>query len=121
MREALEECGLLLAEPLGGDAPVDALRARAMLREGQPFAQVLAALQLRLQTRQLAPWSRWITPLAPTMGTRRFDTRFLSPRRLPTRPRDTTTRKPPTACGWRRARRWSNTAMAASTWRRRKS
>lgn len=76
LREALEECGLLLAEPLGGHRAVDAARARAMLREGQPFAQVLAALQLRLQTRHLAPWSRWVTPLAPTMGTRRFDTRF---------------------------------------------
>ncbi len=76
LREALEECGLLLAEPLGGATPVDAARARAMLRAGQPFAQVLATLQLRLQTRQLAPWSRWITPLAPTVGTRRFDTRF---------------------------------------------
>ena len=76
LREALEECGLLLAEPLGGTSAVNATRARAMLREGQPFAQVLGALQLRLQTRQLAPWSRWMTPLAPTMGTRRFDTRF---------------------------------------------
>ena len=76
LREALEECGLLLAEPLAGTTAVNATRARAMLREGQPFAQVLGALQLRLQTRQLAPWSRWVTPLAPTMGTRRFDTRF---------------------------------------------
>ena len=76
LREALEECGLLLAEPLGGTTAVDADRARAMLREGQSFAQVLTTLQLRLQTRQLAPWSRWITPLAPSMGTRRFDTRF---------------------------------------------
>lgn len=76
LREALEECGLLLAEPLGGTSAVNATRARAMLREGQPFAQVLGALQLRLQTRQLAPWSRWVTPLAATMGTRRFDTRF---------------------------------------------
>lgn len=76
LREALEECGLLLAEPLGGTSAVNATRTRAMLREGQPFAQVLGALQLRLQTRQLAPWSRWVTPLAPTMGTRRFDTRF---------------------------------------------
>ena len=76
LREALEECGLLLAEPVGATPAVNAPRARAMLREGQPFAQVLGALQLRLQTRQLAPWSRWVTPLAPTMGTRRFDTRF---------------------------------------------
>jgi hypothetical protein len=47
-----------------------------MLREGMPFADMLAALQLRLQTRQLAPWSRWITPLSPTVSSRRFDTRF---------------------------------------------
>ena len=39
LREALEECGLLLAEPLGGTSAVNATRARAMLREGQPFAQ----------------------------------------------------------------------------------
>ncbi|MDD2713851.1 MAG: NUDIX hydrolase, partial [Simplicispira sp.] len=43
---------------------------------GMAFGDVLATLQLRLQTRQLAPWSRWITPLAPTLSTRRFDTRF---------------------------------------------
>ena len=76
LREALEECGLLLAEPAQVGQPLDALRARAMLREGMPFAEMLAALQLRLRTRQLAPWSRWITPLAPSVGTRRFDTRF---------------------------------------------
>lgn len=76
LREALEECGLLLAEPTAAHARLDAPRARAMLREGQPFTQVLATLGLRLATRQLAPWSRWITPLAPAMGTRRFDTRF---------------------------------------------
>jgi 8-oxo-dGTP pyrophosphatase MutT (NUDIX family) len=76
LREALEECGLLLAEALAPQTPLDAPRARAMLREGMPFAEVLATLQLRLRTRQLAPWCRWITPLAPSMGTRRFDTRF---------------------------------------------
>ena len=76
LREALEECGLLLAEGASPSAQVDALRARALLREGMPFCDMLAQLQLRLQTRQLAPWSRWITPLAPSMGTRRFDTRF---------------------------------------------
>lgn len=76
LREALEECGLLLAEPAQAQAPVDAPRARAMLREGQPLAQVLAALQLRLSTRRMCAWSRWITPVTPAMATRRFDTRF---------------------------------------------
>ena len=76
LREALEECGLLLAEAADPSTQVDALRARAMLREGMPFCDMLTQLQLRLQTRQLAPWSRWITPLAPSLGTRRFDTRF---------------------------------------------
>ncbi len=76
LREALEECGLLLAEPLQAGAPLDAPRARAMLREGQPLAQVLSHLGLRLATQRLAAWSRWITPLSPAMGTRRFDTRF---------------------------------------------
>ncbi|NMM87039.1 NUDIX hydrolase [Rhodococcus sp. SRB_17] len=76
LREALEECGLLLAEPAGAPQRVDALRARALLQAGLPFAAVLATLGLRLQTRQLAPWSRWITPLAPSMASRRFDTRF---------------------------------------------
>ena len=76
LREALEECGLLLAEDMHRSAPVDALRARALLRGGMAFGDVLTLLQLRLQTRQLAPWSRWITPLAPSVGPRRFDTRF---------------------------------------------
>ncbi len=76
LREALEECGLLLAEPTHPGQTLDAPRARAMLREGMPFADMLMALHLRLHTRQLAPWSRWITPLAPSVGTRRFDTRF---------------------------------------------
>ena len=76
LREALEECGLLLAENVHQHAPVDAPRARALLRSGVAFGDVLTQLQLRLQTRQLAPWSRWITPLAPSVGPRRFDTRF---------------------------------------------
>ena len=76
LREALEECGLLLAEPLEPQALLDAPRARALLREGLGLAQMLEALRLRLATRQLCAWSRWITPLAPAMATRRFDTRF---------------------------------------------
>lgn len=76
LREALEECGLLLAEAATPQARLDAPLARAQLRAGQPFAQVLAGLGLRLATRQLLPWSRWITPTSPAMSTRRFDTRF---------------------------------------------
>ena len=75
LRETLEDCGLLLAEPLQS-GPVDAVRARAMLCEGQPLAQVLAALRLRLATRRMQAWSRWITPLVPSRASRRFDTRF---------------------------------------------
>lgn len=76
LRETLEECGLLLAESTVQAATIDALRARAMLRDGMAFYDVLRTLQLRLQTKQLAPWARWITPTSPSVGSRRFDTRF---------------------------------------------
>lgn len=78
LREALEECGLLLATPADSSADLARLAPdlRAQLRTGQPFAQALAARGLRLGTQQLVPWSRWITPASPAMSTRRFDTRF---------------------------------------------
>jgi 8-oxo-dGTP pyrophosphatase MutT (NUDIX family) len=76
LREALEECGLLLAEPQTAGQGVDAGDARKRLRGGQAFTSVLETLALRLQTRALLPWSRWITPVAPSMSSRRFDTRF---------------------------------------------
>ena len=76
LREALEECGLLLADPLASDKALDVTMARARLRGGEPFTAMLEAMELRLQTRALAPWSRWITPVVPSMSTRRFDTRF---------------------------------------------
>lgn len=76
LREALEECGLLLAQSARSGAPPDAPRARALLGQGQGFSQVLQSLGLRLATQALVPWSRWITPVAPVLPTRRFDTRF---------------------------------------------
>ena len=76
LREALEECGLLLADPLDKDKALDVVSARARLRGGEPFTTLLQAMALRLQTRALSPWSRWITPLAPSVASRRFDTRF---------------------------------------------
>lgn len=73
VREVFEECGILFAEGAGA---AHAQRATAMLRYGKTFADVLADMQLRLQTISLAPWSRWITPIAPSVMNKRFDTRF---------------------------------------------
>ena len=53
-----------------------ATQARALLREGYAFDEVLAQMQLRLQTQSLAPWSRWVTPRVPSVMNKRFDTRF---------------------------------------------
>ena len=65
LREAYEECGVLLAEA-----------APTVLPQGLGFNAALAQLQLRLQTRALAPWSRWVTPRMPSVSSKRFDTRF---------------------------------------------
>lgn len=73
LREAFEECGVLFAQ---GAEHHHSQRLSAQIRAGQPFNQVLGSLQLRLQTRALLPWSRWITPNSPTVSRKRFDTRF---------------------------------------------
>ena len=73
VREAFEESGILFAQGATHD---HASRATALLREGHAFDEVLAQMQLRLQTRSLAPWSRWITPKLSSVMTKRFDTRF---------------------------------------------
>ena len=74
LREAFEESGVLFAhgQPLHGLAD----RAAALLREGQHFNAVLAQMALRLQTLSIVPWSRWITPVVPSVTNKRFDTRF---------------------------------------------
>ena len=73
LREAFEESGVLYAD--GAD---DALAkvANALLREGHSFDEMLGLLGLRLQTRHLLPWVRWVTPLMPSVMNKRFDTRF---------------------------------------------
>ncbi len=79
LREAFEESGVLFAQGVSGlpfDAADHAERAAALLREGHGFNTVLARMGLRLQTRNLIPWSRWITPTAPSVTNKRFDTRF---------------------------------------------
>ncbi len=73
LREAFEESGVLYAH--GASAAQVALAA-ALLREGQGFAELLRQLGLRLDTRSVLPWSRWITPKMASVSSKRFDTRF---------------------------------------------
>lgn len=74
LREAFEESGVLFADGLPPSGLAD--RAAALLREGLGFNTVLAQLALRLQTLGIVPWSRWITPVTPSVTNKRFDTRF---------------------------------------------
>jgi 8-oxo-dGTP pyrophosphatase MutT (NUDIX family) len=73
LREAFEECGVLFAH---GAAQSHSLQLAQALQQGRPFNQVLAELQLRLQTQSVLPWSRWVTPKMPSISSKRFDTRF---------------------------------------------
>ncbi len=70
-REALEEAAILPAEPVPDAPTLERLRAR-LAREGD-FRHVLEAAGLRLTTRALIPFARWITPQAEA---RRYDARF---------------------------------------------
>jgi 8-oxo-dGTP pyrophosphatase MutT (NUDIX family) len=80
VREALEECGVLFARLGAHEALVHDAQQRQQwqqaLHRGQGFADVLHSAGLRLDTQHLAPWSRWITPIQPSVTNRRFDTRF---------------------------------------------
>jgi len=73
VREVFEESGILFAQDATSEHAEHATR---LLREGQAFDEVLTDMQLRLHTRSLAPWSRWITPVRPSVMSKRFDTRF---------------------------------------------
>lgn len=80
LRETFEEAGILLAEPdPEGQAvttPDGVSSVRASLQAGLDWPQALAQAGLRWHTRGLMPWTRWITPLRPAVGSHRFDTRF---------------------------------------------
>jgi 8-oxo-dGTP pyrophosphatase MutT (NUDIX family) len=80
VREVLEECGVLYArasdsQVLAHDA-VQRQQWQQALHGGQGFAEVLHNAGLRVDTQHLAPWSRWITPVQPSVTNKRFDTRF---------------------------------------------
>lgn len=80
VREALEECGVLFARVAQQDALAHDAHQRQQwqqaLHGGQTFVQVLHSAGLRVDTQHLAPWSRWITPIQPSVTNKRFDTRF---------------------------------------------
>lgn len=76
VREAFEECGVLLAHGGPTGTPIDTAQATALCRAGLGFNDMLAQMALRLDTRSLAPWSRWITPVNSLIMNKRFDTRF---------------------------------------------
>ncbi|MGV1046144.1 NUDIX hydrolase [Limnohabitans sp.] len=74
MREAFEECRVLLGQAENGSADLSALQAS--LSAGQSWTQALQAHALTLQTEALVPWTRWITPKQASVTNKRFDTRF---------------------------------------------
>jgi 8-oxo-dGTP pyrophosphatase MutT (NUDIX family) len=73
IREAFEESGVLFAENASPDVIA---KAYALIKEGVGFDDILSQLGLRLQTKALQPWSRWITPKLASVSSKRFDTRF---------------------------------------------
>ena len=72
IREAFEECGVLLARPKGDGRIVPAERASALDRSA-PFADLMAREGLAPAIDALVPFARWITP---AFLPKRFDTHF---------------------------------------------
>lgn len=73
LREVFEESGVLFAHGASTDTTAS---AAAMRQDGVDFGTMLARLSLRLQTQDVLPWSRWITPKLASVSHKRFDTRF---------------------------------------------
>lgn len=73
-RETFEECGVLLAH--GADAGLQGRAVTAHRKEGASFVDVLERFDLQVDVGGMSAWSRWITPVIPSMTTKRFDTRF---------------------------------------------
>lgn len=80
IREAFEECGMLLAKPQGGRTLIGGTELaalepyRAKLARGEVrLIDFLRTERLRLACDQLTPFAHWITP---AMMPKRFDTHF---------------------------------------------
>ena len=74
IREAFEECRVLLGQE-GPSEPL-AQQLQAALQQGRSWNQALLQLDVQMNSGQLVPWSRWITPRQPSVTHKRFDTRF---------------------------------------------
>jgi len=70
LREAFEESRVLFSQDMAS------ARAALLQDKAKAFNTMLDELQVRLQTRHVLPWSRWITPRMPSVSSKRFDTRF---------------------------------------------
>ncbi|MBD3647322.1 MAG: NUDIX hydrolase, partial [Pseudomonadales bacterium] len=80
IREAFEECGILLARPAGESSIVDAERLKVLEKYRDPLnkdeltiGEFLEAEDLTLACDMLSPFAHWITP---EMMPKRFDTWF---------------------------------------------
>jgi 8-oxo-dGTP pyrophosphatase MutT (NUDIX family) len=83
LREVYEECGVLFAEPAPNETEDSEPQSQAseaslthLTGTGASFDTLMDQHGLRLQTRKLVPWARWVTPTAPSLMRKRFDTRF---------------------------------------------
>jgi len=80
IREAFEECGILLGqgvdEPTSTQASTQLQALQSALANGLSWATAFEHLSLRLATDALVPWTRWITPRQASVTHKRFDTRF---------------------------------------------
>jgi hypothetical protein len=74
MREAFEECRILLGQASASSSHLHALQNA--LDQGLSWAEAMASLSMQLDTQHLVPWTRWITPRQASVTSKRFDTRF---------------------------------------------
>lgn len=74
VREAFEECRIFLGQGPDRTAGLHALKNA--LDQGRSWSAAIQSLSLQLDTHDLVPWTRWITPRQASVTSKRFDTRF---------------------------------------------
>ncbi len=74
VREAFEECRIFLGQGPNRKAGLHALKNA--LDQGLSWSAAIQSLSLQLDTHDLVPWTRWITPRQASVTSKRFDTRF---------------------------------------------